>query len=135
MIGHNIAKCLHCGKEWMVGDCVPDICSECERAGHRGMNYGCPVCNRGRHNEQREALRILRAIDLLRADEGASVTICCDNPELGGPNCQIQVCDGWTGWKDRSFTGETVLGCLHRAIVERDQRTGRNDADALGAGE
>ena len=30
--GHHIARCLFCGKEWMVGDCIPSACEECERA-------------------------------------------------------------------------------------------------------
>ena len=43
-IGHNVAKCLHCLKEWVVGDCVPSICPECEDAGHTGLGIDCPKC-------------------------------------------------------------------------------------------
>lgn len=42
--GHHIARCQHCGKEWMVGDCIPSICPECQEAGHTGSTIGCPLC-------------------------------------------------------------------------------------------
>lgn len=29
--GHNMARCLYCGKEWVVGDSISIFCSdECE---------------------------------------------------------------------------------------------------------
>lgn len=31
-IGFHLARCENCGKQWMVGDCIPAFCSpECER--------------------------------------------------------------------------------------------------------
>lgn len=27
--GHHVARCHVCGKEWMVGDCIPSVCDEC----------------------------------------------------------------------------------------------------------
>jgi len=45
-IGSHIARCHHCLKEWMVGDCIPSTCDECEANGHRGMFIDCPVCQR-----------------------------------------------------------------------------------------
>lgn len=34
MIGQNLARCWHCGKQWTVGDCIPGICPECIESGH-----------------------------------------------------------------------------------------------------
>ena len=25
--GQHVARCLNCGKEWVVGDCIPTFCS------------------------------------------------------------------------------------------------------------
>ena len=45
MRGHNIAQCVHCGKEWVVGDCIPITCPECLEEGHcDGWAIACPVC-------------------------------------------------------------------------------------------
>jgi hypothetical protein len=45
MYGEHIATCLHCGKRWRVGDCVPVLCEECYTAGHRGTGFiDCPLC-------------------------------------------------------------------------------------------
>lgn len=31
-IGHHLAKCMWCHREWIVGDCIPCFCSaECEK--------------------------------------------------------------------------------------------------------
>lgn len=62
--GHHIAKCLHCGKEWMVGDCVPSICDECEKAGHRGLLFDCPICSMPFISiELKQAQELIRAKD------------------------------------------------------------------------
>lgn len=58
------------------------------------------------------------AIDRLRANEGASVEILCDNPDFNGqPNCAIQVSDDWTGtdWNFRRFEGDTLAECFAKA--------------------
>jgi hypothetical protein len=59
-------------------------------------------------------------IDLLRAEEGDSVTILCDNPDFNGqPNCAV-ICNGdWTGWNDRRFAADTVLDALAMAMTEK----------------
>lgn len=64
---------------------------------------------------------IVRLINVLRADEGDSVTILCDNPDFNGqPNCAI-ICNGdWTGWVDKRFAADTVLDALSMAMVERN---------------
>ena len=68
----------------------------------------------------------LALIEALRADEGSSVTILCDNPDFNGqPNCAIEVNGDWTDWKDRRFTGDTVLDCLqkaHTAMLEAKRK-------------
>src|ERR1700723_3484040 len=53
----------------------------------------------------------VRLINFQRADDGDSVTILCNNPDFNGqPNCAI-VCNGdWTGWVDKRFAADTVLG-------------------------
>lgn len=41
----NIATCLHCGRKWVVGDCIPSICDECRAAGHADVFFAdCPRC-------------------------------------------------------------------------------------------
>jgi len=42
--GNRIEKCFHCGKEYICGDCVTNICPDCEKAGHRGLFLNCPIC-------------------------------------------------------------------------------------------
>jgi len=55
-------------------------------------------------------------IETLRAPEGHSVTLMCDNPDFNGqPNCAIEVCGDWTNWHPKRFTGETVLDALRSA--------------------
>lgn len=55
----------------------------------------------------------------LRADEGDSVTLLCDNLDPASPdqNNAIECNGGWTDWKDRRFQGET-LGAAVQAAVE-----------------
>lgn len=67
-----------------------------------------------------DALVILNAIDLLREDEGNTVTFVCDNPDFNGlPNARI-VCNGnWTGWEDRVFSADTVMAALQMALAEQ----------------
>ncbi|RUY12614.1 hypothetical protein EOA25_02860 [Mesorhizobium sp. M2A.F.Ca.ET.040.01.1.1] len=57
------------------------------------------------------------AIDSLRGEEGNSITFVCDNPDFNGqPNAKV-ICHGaWTGWADRTFTGDTVGKALAAAL-------------------
>jgi hypothetical protein len=51
--GEHLATCLHCGKRWRVGDCIPSVCNECYTAGHRGLGLDeCPVCERERQERR-----------------------------------------------------------------------------------
>lgn len=61
---------------------------------------------------------IVEPLNRLRANEGASVEILCDNPDFNGkPNCAIQVSDDWTGtdWNFRRFEGDTLAECFAKA--------------------
>ncbi len=44
--GRNLARCRTCGKEWIVGDCIPSECHECEcaRRGHHWISNFCGRC-------------------------------------------------------------------------------------------
>lgn len=65
--GHHIAKCLHCLKEWIAGDCVPSICPDCEAAGHKGLGIDCPKCWPADRDEKlRKAM--LKAIESMLRD-------------------------------------------------------------------
>jgi hypothetical protein len=59
----------------------------------------------------------ISAINILRQDEGSSVTILGDNPDFNGqPNCAI-ICNGdWTDWEDRRFAADTLLQCFDAAL-------------------
>lgn len=44
--GQHITRCLHCGSDYICGDCITSTCSECRIRGHRdsGLMSMCPVC-------------------------------------------------------------------------------------------
>lgn len=73
-----------------------------------------------------DRLQVLNLIDALRKDEGHAVTIVCDNPGPGPANA-VEVCGDWTEWKDRRFTGNTLLEALSVAYLEMTQRQGAMD--------
>ncbi|WP_027578417.1 hypothetical protein [Bradyrhizobium sp. Ai1a-2] len=57
-------------------------------------------------------------IEALRAEEGHSVTLVCDNPDFNlGPNNAIEACGDYTGWVDRRFEGETLAAALLSAYL------------------
>lgn len=62
---------------------------------------------------------IRKFIDFLRADEGDSVTLLCDNLDFNGqPNCAVE-CNGyWTSWHDKRFIGDTLEAALKLAYFE-----------------
>jgi hypothetical protein len=62
-----------------------------------------------------ECVRIVELIDKLRAEEGSTVTICCENPE-GPPNQAVDVCGRWTNWLERRFTADTLAQALAAAV-------------------
>lgn len=81
-----------------------------------GMVFG--EMNSERNN--RVAIEAWHLINVLRANEGAEVALCCDNPDFfGEANSVVDVCDDWTGWQRREFHGDTVLEALQAAYNER----------------
>lgn len=63
----------------------------------------------------------MRYIDQLRADKGDSVIILSENPgDLDSSYRTAIDCNGaWTDWRDRRFTGESVIQCLAKAVTAR----------------
>ncbi len=79
----------------------------------------------GEANAERQVSKHVEAwslIEQLRAPEGATVTICCDNPDFGGPGSVVEVCDDWTDWLPRRFEGDTVLDALRAARYTKGER-------------
>ena len=65
-----------------------------------------------------DALAFINGIDVLRSDEGSSVTFFCDNPDFNGlPNSKVLCHGAWTDWQLREFTGATVAEALGRALL------------------
>ncbi len=69
--------------------------------------------NSATHTVQVRALGIYVALEILRSEEGDSVTVLCDNPD--GPNA-IDCCGDWTGYEDKRFEGVSTLDALNRAV-------------------
>lgn len=42
-IGSNLTHCMHCGKDFICGDCITFTCFECGKAGHT-ENWDCAKC-------------------------------------------------------------------------------------------
>ena len=56
----------------------------------------------------------------LRADEGSSVTLLCDNPDFNGqPSNAVECCGDWTNWVERRFTGDTIRAAVLAAYRAR----------------
>ena len=55
-------------------------------------------------------------IERLRAEEGHSVEILCDNPD---GLCAVVVCGDWTGWEEKRIEGNTVIDALRNADAHR----------------
>lgn len=68
-----------------------------------------------------EGVAIPKLIDELRAGEGSSVTILCENPD-GPPNHAVEACGDWTGWKDLRFGADTLLAALMLAAEARRRK-------------
>lgn len=72
-----------------------------------------------------DALVIANAIDVLREDEGSTITFVCDNPDFNGrPNAKVICCGAWTGWAEREFTGASAYEALRRAVAAFSSETG-----------
>lgn len=47
-IWNHLARCHECGKQWIVGDCIPSTCPECEckKRGHLWVGSVCGRCGK-----------------------------------------------------------------------------------------
>jgi hypothetical protein len=71
-----------------------------------------------------DAFIIFLAIEELRREEGAGVTINCSNPDGTGPdNEAVEVVSDWTNWQPRRFEGSTLRLALENAAHEKMVQT------------
>lgn len=54
VFGNRIEKCFHCLNEYVCGDCITNICPDCEKAGHKGFATTCQKCNEEIQNSLRK---------------------------------------------------------------------------------
>lgn len=74
----------------------------------------------------RWAEEVLEPLNILRENEGATVTLFCDNPDFSGrPNNAIEVNDDWTGWDDQRYEGDTLAEALESALSHRKKLESR----------
>lgn len=72
--------------------------------------------------QQDDERPFLVMVQALRADEGDSITLLCDNPDFNGqPNNAVECCGAWTGWTDRRFTGDTLRGAVQAAYLAKQE--------------
>lgn len=63
-----------------------------------------------------EKIKAWNLVESLRAPEGHTVTLICDNPDFNGqPNSAVECCGDWTCWEERRFTGDNILEALQAA--------------------
>lgn len=125
----EIDCCPGCDSEWdgncrkeKRGDYCPNDLAETLRAVAK-VALATPPAAQPQTSRETE---IVRLINELRANEGNSVTIPCDNPDFNGqPNCAV-ICNGdWTDWQDKRFAADTLLDALSMAFVESKLPTPR----------
>lgn len=75
-------------------------------------------------SEQIPKIVCMDLINRLRADEGDSVLILCDNPD-GPPNNAIECNGGWTLYEPERFSGETLIQCLAKAEEAKAKVSGK----------
>jgi hypothetical protein len=67
-----------------------------------------------------DAVEIVAAIEELRREEGAAITINCQNPEGDGRyNEAVEVASDWTNWQPLRFSGRTLRIALETAVHEK----------------
>lgn len=64
----------------------------------------------------------VETLNYLRADEGDSVNLLCDNPE-GPPNNAVICCGDWTDWQDERFEGQTLIEAVNKAALSKAAKT------------
>lgn len=66
-------------------------------------------------------------VEQLRAGEGSSVEILCNNADFNGQPNNAVVCNGeWTDWQNTRFTGDTIDAALGAAMVAFTQWSRKN---------
>ena len=73
-----------------------------------------------RHIKELEA--IVKPLEELRREDGASVLIPCDNADVDGPASGVEVCDDWTDWEPCPFTGDNLAEALKAAVEAKRTR-------------
>lgn len=66
-IGNHLAVCGTCGRQWIVGDCIPSECPtcECKRLGHLPITSICGRCGQRLPADRRPVCVVCRKpIDL-----------------------------------------------------------------------
>lgn len=82
------------------------------------------------NNRYLQQARNWHIVEQLRAGEGSSVEILCDNPDFNGQPNNAVVCNGeWTDWQNTRFTGDTVDAALGAAMVAFTQWSRNNARD------
>lgn len=63
---------------------------------------------------------LVATINYLRADEGDTVSLLCDNPDFNGqPSNAVECNGGWTDWTDKRFTGDSLFAALNNAALAK----------------
>lgn len=69
---------------------------------------------------EHDTLYLWRLIEQLRQEEGASLELCCSNPDFNHlPHEMITFNAAWTGWKDLELRGDTLLAICEEALRRR----------------
>jgi hypothetical protein len=65
---------------------------------------------------------LAKTIETLRAEEGDSITILCDDPEAttGKDRMAVECIGNWTNWRTKRYYGDSVNECLRNAAMDRD---------------
>lgn len=60
-------------------------------------------------------------IEQLRDNEGAGVTILCNNPEAwdAEQTTGVEVVDWWTQWEPKRYLGPTIVAALRKALADK----------------
>lgn len=79
------------------------------------------------NNRYLQDARNWHIVEQLRAGEGHSIEIACDNPDFNGqPNSKVTCYGDWTGWYLKTFTGNTIDEALGNALVAFNKAGGTN---------
>jgi len=69
MFGNFLVRCLHCGSEYISGDCITHCCHDCCQQGHSPGVFpmDCPGCDKADSDRwRRTASELMREIERLK---------------------------------------------------------------------